>query len=76
MSKTQARPIVTLADARSADTAALTIAEAARVLGVDPRTVSASAAAGELPSVRIGRRVLIPREPFLALFEPQMASAR
>ncbi|MBF4568513.1 helix-turn-helix domain-containing protein [Plantibacter sp. VKM Ac-2880] len=41
--------------------------EVASLLSVDPRTVSAAARAGDLPCVRIGRLVLIPREPLLAL---------
>lgn len=65
------RPIVTLADARKSTRAALSLAEVALVLGVDPRTVSASAASGELPCVRLGRRVLIPREPLIAMLDRQ-----
>lgn len=42
---------------------------AAAALGVDPRTVSAAIASGTIPAVKLGRRVLIPREKFLALFE-------
>lgn len=61
--------ILTLEEARSSELAALTITEAARLMRVDPRTVSAAAAAGEIPSVRMGRRLLIPREAFLALLD-------
>ncbi|MBL5973687.1 MAG: DNA-binding protein [Candidatus Leucobacter sulfamidivorax] len=42
---------------------------AAAVLEVDPRTVSAGIKEGTIPSVRLGRRVVIPREKFLTLFE-------
>jgi len=42
---------------------------AATVLEVDPRTVSAGVKEGTIPSVRIGRRIVIPREKFLKLFE-------
>jgi excisionase family DNA binding protein len=39
-------------------------------LGVDPRTVTAGIENGTVPSVKLGRRVLIPREKFLKLFDP------
>ncbi|MFV0434078.1 MAG: helix-turn-helix domain-containing protein [Leucobacter sp.] len=38
-------------------------------LGVDPRTITASIENGSIPSVRFGRRVVIPREKFLRLFD-------
>lgn len=60
-------PTLTLEEARRSPRATLTIREAAALLNVDPRTVSSAAAAGDIPCVRIGRRVLIPREPLLAL---------
>lgn len=69
-------PIQTLEDARRSHLAALTITEAARLMRVDPRTVSAACAAGEIPSVRMGRRLLIPREAFLALLEGQPTATR
>jgi excisionase family DNA binding protein len=37
------------------------------VFGVDVRTVSRAIENGELPSVRLGRRVLLPRLPLLAV---------
>lgn len=52
---------------RESDAAALTATEVAELFGVDQRTISAAIKAGELPSVRIGRRVFIPREPLLAM---------
>lgn len=67
--------IGTLGEARASTRAALSIAEVARVLGVDPRTVSAATASGELPSVRLGRRVLIPREPLIALLDRQAVAS-
>lgn len=70
MSSATVGPVLSLDQARRLDRATLTLTEAASLLGVDPRTVSAAAAANEIPNVRIGRRVLIPREAFLALFEP------
>lgn len=41
--------------------------EAAEALGVDPRTIMVGIE-GTIPSVKIGRRIVIPREKFLALF--------
>lgn len=60
--------ITTMAEARSSNRAALTYREVAAILGVDERTVSASARAGTLPVVALGRRRLIPRERLIALF--------
>jgi excisionase family DNA binding protein len=40
--------------------AVLTVPEAAGVLGVSPRTYYAAAARGEVPVVRIGRRLVVP----------------
>lgn len=42
--------------------------EAAEALGVDPRNITVGIEDGTIPSVKIGRRVVIPREKFLALF--------
>jgi len=33
----------------------------------DERTIRRACAAGQIPSVRVGKRLLIPRVPFLAL---------
>lgn len=71
-----AGPVRTLADARASKKAALTIGEGAALLSLDPRTVSAAISAGDIPAIRVGRRVLIPRERFLALFETTPASDR
>jgi excisionase family DNA binding protein len=48
----------------------ITRAEAAAALGVDPRTVTAGVENGSIPSVKLGRRVVIPREKFLRIFDP------
>jgi excisionase family DNA binding protein len=61
--------INTIDEARSSTLAALTVAEAAHLMRVDPRTLRAAAKAGDIPSVKVGSRVLIPREKFLALVE-------
>lgn len=57
-----------LGEVRGMAKVAITKAEAARALGVDVRTVTRSIEDGSIPFVHIGRRVLIPRLPFLALF--------
>ncbi|MBU1249753.1 MAG: helix-turn-helix domain-containing protein [Actinobacteria bacterium] len=54
---------------RASTSATLTVADAAAILGVDPRTVGAGVADGSIPAIRLGRRVLILREKFLALFD-------
>lgn len=55
-----------LDDLRDSRAAVVTVAEAASVFGVDVRTVSRAIENGELPALRLGRRVLIPRLPLLA----------
>ena len=45
----------------------MTVAQAASVFGVDVRTVARAIENGELPAVHLGRRVLIPRLPLLAI---------
>lgn len=56
-----------LEDLRASGSAVVTIAQAASVFGVDVRTVTRAIENGELPVVRLGRRVLIPRLPLLAV---------
>jgi len=63
-------PIFTLQDARNSSAATLTRAQVARLMDVDPRTVTTAIKNGALPSIRLGRRVLIPRERFLSMFDP------
>ena len=55
-----------LDDLRISRAAVVTVAQAASVFGVDVRTVSRAIENGELPALRLGRRVLIPRLPLLA----------
>lgn len=55
-------------DLRKRRSLVITRKEAAEALGVDPRTITTSINEGTIPSVRLGRRVVIPREKFLALF--------
>ena len=56
-----------LDDLRASRAAVVTVAEAASVFGVDVRTVARAIDSGEIPVVRLGRRVLIPRLPPLVL---------
>ncbi|WP_295658988.1 excisionase family DNA-binding protein [uncultured Nocardioides sp.] len=65
---TIATPITTWAALRSTDREVLNRSEVASLLAVDPRTVDNAIEDGTLPSVRLGRRVLIPRRPFLEVF--------
>ena len=65
----------TIAQARTSEAAALTRAEVAAILNVDTRTVTRAIESGEIPSIRLGRRRLIPREPFLALMTGGAKSA-
>lgn len=58
---------------RASAAATVTRADVAALLDVDERTVTRAVDAGQLPSLRIGRRVLIPRVPLLALLEGQAA---
>jgi excisionase family DNA binding protein len=57
---------VNLEDLRTSRSAVVTVAQAASVFGVDVRTVTRAIQNGELPALRLGRRVLIPRLPLLA----------
>jgi excisionase family DNA binding protein len=57
---------VDLQELRVSRTAVVTVAQAAEVLGIDVRTVSRAIENGELPALRLGRRVLVPRLPLLA----------
>ena len=56
-----------LNDLKASRSAVVTVAQAASVFGVDVRTVSRAIENGELPALRLGRRVLIPRLPLLAV---------
>lgn len=62
------QPIGTLAEARESTLATITRAEAGAIAGVDPRTITAGIKDGTIPAIKLGRRVLIPREKFLKLF--------
>ncbi|HEY0246624.1 MAG TPA: helix-turn-helix domain-containing protein [Gryllotalpicola sp.] len=61
---------VTIDELQESRSVVITRSEAASALGVDPRTVTIAIENGDIPSVRLGRRVVIPREKFLRLFDP------
>jgi excisionase family DNA binding protein len=61
---------VTVDTLRGSRSLVITRTEAAAALGVDPRTVTAGVENGTIPSVRLGRRLVIPREKFLRIFDP------
>ena len=65
---TIATPITTWAELRSSDREVLNRAEVAALLTLDPRTVDHAIEDGTIPAVHVGRRVLIPRRPFLHAF--------
>ena len=61
--------VTTLADLKDSSALTITRKQAAAALEVDPRTVTAGIESGNIPSIKLGRRVLIPRQKFLKLFE-------
>ena len=63
-----APPITPWAALRSSDREVLNRAEVAALLTLDPRTVDHAIEDGTIPAVHVGRRVLIPRRPFLRAF--------
>lgn len=69
------REIQSWEELRATDREVINRAEAARLLGVDPRTIDRGIEDGTLPAVRLGRRVLIPRRPFLDRFGVPEAAA-
>lgn len=62
-------PSLSLEQLRASTSLTITRIEAAAAMGVDPRTVTAGIAEGSIPAIKLGRRVVIPREKFLKLFE-------
>ncbi|WP_439592042.1 helix-turn-helix domain-containing protein [Microbacterium sp.] len=47
---------------------ALTMKEAAKLVGVDYRTIKQGIQAGTIPTVQLGARVMIPRAELLRVF--------
>ena len=62
---TIAVPITTWAELHSSDREVLNRNEVAALLSLDPRTVDHAIEEGTIPAIHVGRRVLIPRRPFL-----------
>ena len=58
---------MSLKDFLDSSDAVISRADAASLLKCDPRTVSRGIDEGSIPSIRIGRRKLIPLKPFLRL---------
>ena len=51
----------------------MTVEEAAALLGISRNTAFRAVRAGDLPSIRIGRRILVPRDRLLRLLDPAPA---
>lgn len=66
---TISREARTLEGLRASSDLTITRKDAAAALGVDPRTVTVGISEGSIPAIKLGRRVVIPRAKFLALFE-------
>lgn len=67
---TKSREFVdTIAAARASSAAGLSIAEVARILDIERKTVYNAIDRGEIPAVRFGRRIMIPRERFIAIID-------
>jgi excisionase family DNA binding protein len=60
---------VTLADLEERGILAISVPEAARVLGIGRNTAYVAARSGELPSVKIGGRVVVPVRRLRALLD-------
>jgi excisionase family DNA binding protein len=63
---------VTIDEVRQSRSLVITRVEAASALGVDPRTITAGIDNGTIPAVKLGRRVVIPREKLLKIFDPDV----
>lgn len=59
----------TLDDVRESRAAVLSRTDVATVMGIDLRTVNKGIADGTIPSLKVGTKVLVPRESFLTLFD-------
>jgi excisionase family DNA binding protein len=53
----------------------ITVREAARLAGLDVRSIYTQCTAGTIPHVRIGRRVLIPKKAFLDMLDGKANAA-
>ena len=64
---------VTIDTLRESRSVVITRKDAAEALGVDPRTITVGINDGTIPTVKLGRRVVIPRERFLRIFDASEA---
>ncbi|MGP3536420.1 helix-turn-helix domain-containing protein [Microbacterium sp. RD1] len=53
---------------RTQDSLALTMKDAAKLVGVDYRTIKLGIESGTIPTVQLGQRRMIPRIPLLRAF--------
>jgi excisionase family DNA binding protein len=58
------------------DVRVLTVPEAAQLLGVSARTYYAAAARGEVPAIRVGRRLVVPGAQLRRLLEGGVTERR
>lgn len=65
MERIETAPAATLAQVR--DRATITVGEAAALLGLGRTAGYAAARSGEIPTIRIGRRVVVPVPALLAM---------
>lgn len=58
--------------ATQVDRVTYTVEEAARLLGIGRNTAYEAVARGEVPVIRVGRRLLVPRAALERLMEPSV----
>lgn len=58
---------MSISDLINAEAAVISRSDAASLLKCDPRTVTRGIADGSIPSIKLGRRKVIPLKPFLKL---------
>lgn len=63
------RPTLTLADLRDGKRATVTVPEASAVLGLSPWVGYQAAQRGEIPTLRIGRRLVVPVPALLRMLD-------
>lgn len=61
--------IRSLEDLEKSNRATITLKEAAEICGVDRRTFAKGVEEGSVPSIRLGRRIIIPKMPFIKLLK-------
>ena len=76
ISSSTATPCLSMTSDTLASPSAVSVPEAARIVGIGRSTLYEHVRAGLVPSVRIGRRVVIPTEVIEALFRSALTSLR